>query len=789
LFRHHLPRGKDGVSPDVPDWPGDPNGSDFDALLQSTMRMLHRHRITPVLHELAPIVKVDARGEIAVDWGLYDSIVEPYLSGRAFLNRVPAAVWPMPLQPLLSDRLRGAELSSPRYDRLVQQYLNACAEHFIERGWLQRSYAMVPLDDTTLRMDRSGHGPYAHGHGQERADRVAARVQTFASAVRQADDRMRVLLRWFPQDLSPYGWVDYAVPDLQDQVDIWAPPAQFFDVDAMRGQRAEGRQTWLGVDRPPFSGSISIYAPPTFVRVLAWQARQLGADALDLGRINRWPDGRGAAEPVDCIRADPNVLLYPGAAFGLNEPVASVRLKQLRRSMQDAAYLRLLSEHGLEHIGKTVQESLAPYAGSSAYRTHFADGRPIGWVDDPMLFETARRVMAQELMKAAGKAPAPSRSATLRRTTAWRRLMSETRKLHLVADGCRVRWSSFRGDGAAEVECSMTLVNRTRVPVRGTIRFADLPAGWSMPNERTHVPSIAPNESRRVVVTADAMRLPTGTDGCFSLPVVFEAEDGSQHRRDARICCLIAGRTGEEIVIDGDLSDWPPGVTNVARGFRWIAEGDRNSLSQRVWHGFVTRTFHRLKTGATRVTGIGPNINDRRATYAPADTLSLVMVDDRYLYVAVNCVTGETGIGSASRANTVVHDDLVPVGDERIEVLIDPLNAGTRSPSDLFYITVKPSGAATWGKGIASDPPCGRHEPWPVDLKVATRSMRNRWTVELRIPLSAFGPAAFDNAIWGFNITRWDAARQEFSTWSGAQGNAYDPLSLGNLAFPVLDSR
>jgi len=28
------------------------------------------------------------------------------------------------------------------------------------------------------------------------------------------------------------------------------------------------------------------------------------------------------------------------------------------------------------------------------------------------------------------------------------------------------------------------------------------------------------------------------------------------------------------------------------------------SLSQKVWHGFVTRAFHRLKTGATRVNGI-----------------------------------------------------------------------------------------------------------------------------------------------------------------------------------------
>ena len=76
-----------------------------------------------------------------------------------------------------------------------------------------------------------------------------------------------------------------------------------------------------------------------------------------------------------------------------------------------------------------------------------------------------------------------------------------------------------------------------------------------------------------------------------------------------------------------------------------------------------------------------------------------------------------------------------------------------------------------------------------MDLKVATRTTRDRWTVELRIPLNAFGPAALDNAIWGFNVTRLDAARQEFSTWSGAKGNAYDPLSLGNLAFPVTDGR
>ena len=54
----------------------------------------------------------------------------------------------------------------------------------------------------------------------------------------------------------------------------------------------------------------------------------------------------------------------------------------------------------------------------------------------------------------------------------------------------------------------------------------------------------------------------------------------------------------------------------------------------------------------------------------------------------------------------------------------------------------------------------------------------------MRIPLSSFGDAARDAAVWGFNVTRFNAPDQQFSTWSGAIGNAYDPLSLGNLYLP-----
>ena len=207
------------------------------------------------------------------------------------------------------------------------------------------------------------------------------------------------------------------------------------------------------------------------------------------------------------------------------------------------------------------------------------------------------------------------------------------------------------------------------------------------------------------------------------------------------------------IRIDGDLSDWPPGAANVALDFRLIPREPINT-------------------------------SDESATHPHNATMGFLMRDRESLYIAINCEFDARTVPSASRRNRVVYDDLIPVGDELIEVLIDPLNTGTRSAADLYHIAVKPSGTYLAEKGIRFDPPCGAHKPWPADIDVATRVLPDRWTVELRIPLASFEQGAAEHTTWGFNLTRYDASRQEFSTWSGASGNAYDPLSLGNVYLP-----
>lgn len=734
LFRHHVRVGGRAFAASTDDWRTEPAEARLTSLLNGTLRLLRAHGVTPVLSDLTPLVRVDARGQLAVDWGAYDGIVEGCLDGRLFPERVPLSVWPMPLGPVAAG-FAGSDMAvAPGFESLLREYLGACARHFKERGWITRAYALPPV---------SPDSP---------AQAVSA-LRAFGALVRQVDRDIRVAARFWPQDLAPLGWPDYPASELGADVDIWIPPAQFFDPAAMAGARGAGRHTWLGVDRPPFSGSVGAGASLAEVRVLGWQARQLGAEAVYVGGVNHWPEKEPAVTPGDCINLDPNVLIYPGGSFGLDEPVVSVRLKHLRDGAQDAAYRRLLREHGLEHVEIALLRALSTYAGADAYRTHFADGRTPGWIDDDGLFDLARTVMAESLLTGAVPRGVPGASDAFARTASWRRLMLRTERVDLRPEGVRMRLSGIPTRLSTEIELAGVVMNRTRKPLTGAYRAPRLPEGWSSPGEDQEVATAPPYSPRRVTLEFRADGFPRARDGVILLGIERAAPEGESYACEVRAACVTASPANRAPRIDGDLSDWPGGSANVAARFRLISADPCGG-------------------------------DDRPESRPSRPTTAFVQRDGANLYVAVNSEFDGSAAAIVSRQNQVAYDDLVPVGDELIELLIDPLNSGTRSPSDLFHLAVKPSGSYRVEKGIAFDPPCGRREPWPVDVEIATRVYDDRWTAELRIPLAAFGVDPVHATVWGFNVTRFDAGGQEFSTWSGAAGNAYDPLSLGNLYIP-----
>jgi len=735
LFAHHVRVQGRPFVPYSGDWATDPQRDELDGLLNATLRTLHAHRVTPLPLSLAPRTRVNAHRRVETDWEEYDRIALSWVGGRFSLDREPLPAWPIPM----ADRhLTGGGGPAPSDDpELLREYLKQCAAHFAREGLLEQAF-----------FDVGGLG--STGDLQTRA------ALSTAAAAQAADRRLRLLTSSPPQNLSEWGWSEYAFPsDLAERISLWAPPGRFYDPALMNMEREKGRHSWLTVDRPPFTGSVSVHAPAGCILSLPWVASRLGAEALRLGTINHWPDAATAPDPTACAAIDADVLLYPGAAFGLDEPVPTLRLKLLRRAQQDAAYRRMLEESGLGHVSTALTQSMVPYAGMDAIRTHFSDGRAIGFAGDAAPYDLARQAMIDILLSRDAAAADAVPTDVFSRTAAWRRLMLDTRRPRIDEEGCRVRLSDQDQAAVFAVECLATVTNLTRVPIDGTLSLTSSQPAVATADEPAAIQAIAPNSTRRAVVEATLHTLPTGTTGTIPISLALDAGAGRIEDRSGRIALIGATITKRAPRIDGDLSDWPPGRGNVAGNFRLI-------------------------------TGDGGEQGGLNATHPRLPTFALVMRDDAAIYVAVNCESGGESEQSSVQSSVVEYDDMIPISGDLVELLFDPLNAGTRSPADLFRVAVKPSAAFLAEQGMRCHPPCGPRRLWPADIELAVRRGSKQWTVEVRIPLTAFGSTGQEHAVWGFNVTRFDARRQEFSTWSGAGPNAYDPASLGNLYLPPL---
>jgi len=552
--------------------------------------------------------------------------------------------------------------------------------------------------------------------------------------------------------MAPFGWEEFSYQSIGEHVDIWCPPARYFDVRTMEREVEAGRQRWFQADQPPFSGSVSIAAASSSQRSLAWQMYRYHAAAVMLPPINHWP-GRG--EPVSarrCLSYDENILIYPGSVAGLSEPLPSVRLKQLRRGMQDLAYVRLLESLGGGHVAEVLAESLVPFAVSDAYGAHFADGRAGGWERDPTIWSRARRILAEEIRRRLADS-AEQTSGVTTASVEWRRFLDSTRRVDLRIDGVRVVETGPASLGAVAIECVVTVSNRTRKPVEGRLRFGDLPAGWRSLVDGVTIEPISPGRRRRVVLRADTGVMTWSPNGAQDLQVVLETLDEEPRTVHARLGFLAAETTDHAIRLDGDLSDWSGGVGNRAGDFVLIS-ADGGSAS--------------------------------RSESRPRSRTEVLVARDRdYLYFAFTCYADSAWTRSDVQRSYVQYEDGVPVGEELVEILIDPYNAGTRDTGDLYHVVFKSSGSLS-ERGVGSDPPTGRREAWAADVQHAVAYHDDRWVVEARIPLAAFDAHAQRQRIWGINFTRFDVAHQEFSTWSGAQQNAYDPLALGNVVIPEL---
>jgi len=205
----------------------------------------------------------------------------------------------------------------------------------------------------------------------------------------------------------------HPVPELEGAIDIWCVPPQALDLQRAAAERARGRRIWTYNGGRPQGPTPVIDAPAAEARAIAWASfkHDLGLYFYWHGvqwehnrqkqgerKQNVWAnpitfDNRGQPhKPVEdqgFINGD-GVLMYPGQEVlhpeedrGIDGPVSTVQLANLRRGLQDHQYLTLARQAGLESLVQETLQAVVPRVYSDA-------GETVGFAETGEAYDAAR---------------------------------------------------------------------------------------------------------------------------------------------------------------------------------------------------------------------------------------------------------------------------------------------------------------------------------------------------------------------------------------------------------------
>ena len=230
--------------------------------------------------------------------------------------------------PLGEDRDRAT-----RYLRNLYDYLE-------ENSWAEMSYTYM-IDEP---------------NDAEAYDRVRA----FAEFLHEAHPRLKFLCTEQTPTQNPE-WGDF-----YGYVDIWVPLWPLHDEENAQERLDSGEELWSytalcqGKQPSPF---WQLDFPVLNYRISAWGSWQYQMTGLLYWSVVFWERVKDPWLDQLTIYGRYNgdgSLLYPGADAGIDGPVTSIRLKNIREGMEDYEYFRILSDLGdndfvNEQVRKQIQ--------------------------------------------------------------------------------------------------------------------------------------------------------------------------------------------------------------------------------------------------------------------------------------------------------------------------------------------------------------------------------------------------------------------------------------------------
>ena len=375
--------------------------AEFRAREAQLYRLLWSHRLAPTTHYSSPVPSHTGNGaDLQIDWSTFDQRFGAYIDGSAFRPQVPLSSFSLPINlfshggwPTGTTEKTAAspgDVDQAALETAVRQ----AAAHWNEREW--------PLENAFIYLSDEP--------GPERYDVV----ETACQAIRRASRDVAVTVPFYTE-FGPRG--REIVERFTGCVTKWEIAGHYMNLPVLKDRQAAGDTVGFYQGSEPFQGSEALDADGLSLITWPWIAWRYGLDSLFLYNTTEWSyirlensDRPWAGGPRD-IWTNPlnqswqansqGVLIYPGHKIGYDGVIPSIRLKQIRRGMQDYEYLQLLAEtSGDRKAADAIARRLVPRALHEAARGFGGAYRqPGSWNRDPRQWARARRELAARIMQ------------------------------------------------------------------------------------------------------------------------------------------------------------------------------------------------------------------------------------------------------------------------------------------------------------------------------------------------------------------------------------------------------
>ncbi|MBN2310623.1 MAG: DUF4091 domain-containing protein [Candidatus Hydrogenedentes bacterium] len=258
----------------------------------------------------------------------------------------------------------------------AQNFYRSWYAHLEGKGWAKGAYLYM-LDEPN---DKDAY----------------ERVRQLGAMVAEGEPRLRRLVVEQPYtQKADWGTLDEAI-------DIWCPLFAFIHEPSVKRVQAQGDAVWsytaLTQRAPggyyPEYEAVAEADPPYWeldfpvlsYRIAPWLNRRYGITGLLYWSAVYWgsPNRNPWLDPGFRIRWNcEGALFYPGDMAGIDGPVASIRLKNLRDGMEDYEYFALLDARGGGEVVDEVVRTAVPTWGT--------------WDQDPYRLPELRRRLAQAI--------------------------------------------------------------------------------------------------------------------------------------------------------------------------------------------------------------------------------------------------------------------------------------------------------------------------------------------------------------------------------------------------------